>query len=183
MPPALPDGTAQEPRGHAPREGLPRRTLLSAATAAIGLTAVAGLAACGSDQPAPEAIEINPSAPEPPDENLLDELALIGAYLGVIDAFPEVRGSLTTIADQHRAHALELGASTQQLDGVTGIVPAAVALGPAVAELIAREKAGAQLRADAAVVATDSDLVRALTFIAASESSHIVELRDVRAGA
>lgn len=169
---------------HAPTfaiEGLPRRTLLSAAV--IGLAGVATVAGCGSDQSAPEAIEIKPSAPEPPEGNLLDELALIGAYLGVINAFPQVRGSLTTIADQHRAHALELGASSEELDAVKAIVPAAVALRPAVAELIAREKSAAQMRADAAMIATDSNLIRALTFIAASESSHIVELRDVRAGA
>ncbi len=182
MPPAFPDVLPEDLPGLTRREGLPRRTLLSAATAVAGLASVAGLAACGSDQPAPEAIEIKPSAPEPPDGNLLDELALIGAYLGVIDAFPQVRGSLTTIADQHRAHASELGASPEQLDGVTAIVPAAVALRPAIAELIAREKAAAALRADSALIAPDSDLVRALTFIAASESSHIVELRDVRAG-
>ena len=178
MPPSLPDESAKGLL----LQGPSRRTLLSAATAVIGLAGVASLGACGSDQPAPEAIEIKPSAPEPPDENLLDELALIGAYLGVIDAFPQVRGSLTTIADQHRAHALELGASPEQLGAVTAIVPAAVALRPAVAELIAREKTAAALRADTAQVATDVDTVRALTFIAASESSHIVELRDVRAG-
>lgn len=178
MPASLPDESEKGQR----LQGPSRRTLLSAATAVIGLAGVASLGACGSDQPAPEAIEIKPTAPEPPDENLLDELALIGAYLGVIDAFPQVRGSLTTIADQHRAHALQLGASPEELDGVTAIVPAAVALRPAIAELIAREKAGAQLRADTALVASDTDLVRALTFIAASESSHIVELRDVRAG-
>ena len=183
MPPVLPDETPEVLPDSPPIQGLPRRTLLSAATAVVGLAGVVTLGACGPDQPAPEAIEIKPSAPEPPEENLLDELALIGAYLGVIDAFPQVRGSLTAIADQHRAHALELGASSEQLDAVTAIVPAAVALRPAVAELIAREKAAAQLRADSAQVATDTGLVRALTFIASSESSHIVELRDVRASA
>jgi hypothetical protein len=159
-----------------------RRALLTSSipVGAIGLIA---LTSCGSDEPAPEAIEIQPTEPEQPEENLLDELSLIGAYLGAIEAFPELRGTLTAIADQHRAHASELGATPEQLQTIAPIPPAAARIKPALGELIARERAAAQLRAEAANAGTDAPTVRALTFIAASESSHIPELRDVRRNA
>lgn len=157
---------------------LSRRSLLVATVVPIG----AGLvAACGSDTPAPEPVEVRPSAPQAPEENLLDELTLIGAYLGVIEEFPELRGTFSTIADQHRAHARELGASEEQLAAVEPIIPNAVRRGPAITELISRERAAADMRAESAVRAASPDLVRTLTFIAASESSHIPELRDLRA--
>jgi len=65
---------------------------------ATGALFVAG---CSSDDPEPEAIEIEPTAPAEPDPNLVDEFTLIAAYTGAIAAFPELRGTLTTIADQH----------------------------------------------------------------------------------
>lgn len=153
-----------------------RRSIL-AATGLVGAVVVAG---CGSEEVPPEAVSIDPVEPEQPDENLVDELSLIGAYLGVIEAFPELRGSLTSIADQHRAHARELGASDDELSAVTPITPAAVRMKPALAELVARERAAAALRAESALRAQDADRVRALTYIAASESSHVPELRDIR---
>lgn len=148
---------------------------------AAGLPVGVGvLAACGGGTPVPEAVEVRPSAPEAPEENLLDELSLIGAYLGAIAEFPELRGTLSAIADQHLAHARELGASQDQLAAVEAIVPDAVRRGPAITELISRERAAADMRADGAVRAQSPDQVRTLTFIAASESSHIPELRDLR---
>lgn len=146
----------------------------------VAVLGIAALSSCGSDEPVPEAIEVQPSEPETPEENVLDELSLIGAYLGAIDAFPELRGSLTAIADQHRAHATALGATPEQLQGISPIAPASARIKPALAELIARERAAADLRADAANAGTDPDTVRSLTYIAASESSHIPELRDIR---
>ncbi len=160
---------------------LSRRTLLLSSSAALGALSLGVLSACGNDDGSPEAIEIQPSAPEQPDENLLDELSLIGAYLGAIEAFPELRGTLTSIADQHSAHASELGATSEQIASVVPIAPAAARIKPVLAELIARERAGAELRAEAAQSSQDSERVRTLTYIAASEASHIPELRDVRA--
>lgn len=162
--------------------GVSRRTVLTYGfpLGALGLVALGG---CGSGEPAPAAVEVAPTEPEQPDENLLDELSLIGAYLGAVEAFPEVRGTLTAIADQHRAHATELGASAEQLASITPIPPAAARVKAALGELLARERAAARLRADSAATSTDAQAVRALTFIAASESSHIPELRDVRRNA
>ena len=161
---------------------LTRRALL-ASSIPVGTIGILTLTSCGADEPLPEAIEVQPTAPEQPDENLLDELSLIGAYLGAIEAFPELRGTLSAIADQHRAHASELGATPEQLATITPIPPAAARIKPALGELIARERAAAELRADSANASPEPNTVRALTFIAASESSHIPELRDVRRNA
>jgi hypothetical protein len=160
---------------------LSRRTLVLSSSAVLGALSLGVLSACGDQDSGPEAIEIQPSAPEQPDENLLDELSLIGAYLGAIEAFPELRGTLTSIADQHSAHARELGATSEQIASVVPIAPAAARIKPVLAELIARERSAGALRAQAAQSSQESQQVRTLTFIAASESSHIPELRDVRA--
>ena len=160
-----------------------RRRLLHGVVAlpALGLAATA-LAACGSDEPAPEAIEIEPSAAAEPDETLLDELALIGAYAGTIAVYDQLRGSLTAIADQHRAHARELGATEADLAAVEPIPPNAGNAKQALANLITRERNAAGQRSDAAASADDPERIRALTFIAASESSHVPELKDIRTG-
>lgn len=153
-----------------------RRAVLLGAIA----TSATLFAGCSNSDDQPEAIEVEPTALPEPDPNVLDELALIGAYAGAINAFPELRGTLNTIADQHRAHARELGASEAELVSVTPIPPSATKIRPAVTELIKRERSAANLRADSTAAAQDPEAVRALTFIAASEASHIPELQDVR---
>jgi len=158
---------------------VPAPTRRAVLLGAIATSATVVVGCSSSDEP-PEAIEIEPTAPPEPDPNVLDELALIGAYAGAIDAFPELRGTLSTIADQHRAHARELGASEDELASITPIPPSAANIRPAVTELIKRERSAANLRADSTVAAQDPEAVRALTFIAASEASHIPELQDVR---
>lgn len=164
-----------------PLPELPRRAVLVAS--GVGALGLVSLSACGQDQAEPEAIEIQPTEAEVPEENLLDEIALIGAYLGAIEAFPELRGSLNVIAEQHNAHARELGATDEQLDAITPIPPAAARVKPAITELIARERAAARLRADTANASDHAETIRVLTFIAASEFSHVPELRDLRENA
>ena len=144
---------------------------------ATGALFVAG---CSSDDPEPEAIEIEPTAPAEPDPNLVDEFTLIAAYTGAIAAFPELRGTLTTIADQHRAHARELGASDADLAQIEPIPPEGARVRPTVTELIKRERAAARLRTESTIGDVDAQMVRSLTFIAASEASHVPELQDVR---
>lgn len=147
--------------------------------AALPVVAVAG---CSSEEQAPEAVTVEPSTAPAPEENLLDELTLIGAYEGAIAAFPELRGTLSAIADQHRAHARELGADDAALASIEPITPSATRAKATLTELITRERSAAAMRAEAAAAASDAERVRALTFIAASESSHVPELQDVRSG-
>ena len=163
--------------------GMSRRRVLQGVLTVPALGAAAtALAACGSDEPAPEAIEIEPSAPPEPDETLVEELALIGAYEGTIAVHSELRGTLTTIADQHRAHARELGATEEDLEAIEPIPPQAASAKDAVTNLMKRERNAAQQRAQAAEQSSEPERIRALTFIAASESSHVPELKDVRSG-
>ncbi len=162
------------------RTGISRRAVLLGAALPVGLVTLGSLTSCGGGEATPEAIEIAPTEPEAPEENLLDELSLIGAYLGAIEAHPELRGSLTSLADQHRAHARELGASQEELSAIVPITPAAAKVKATLTELIARERAAADLRAQSAQLDPAGERVRTLTFIAASESSHIPELRDIR---
>lgn len=158
----------------------PTRRSLLIAGAAGAVSATWLITGCSSDSEAPEAIAIEPSAPPEADPNVADELTLIGAYLGAIAAFPELRGTLTTIADQHRAHARELGASQEALANIDPIAPSAAKVRPAVTELIERERAAAGQRADSTAANDDPESVRMLTYIAASETSHIPELQDLR---
>ncbi len=163
--------------------GISRRAVLLGAALPVSVVTLGSLTSCGGSEATPEAIEIAPIEPEAPEENVLDELSLVGAYLGAIEAHPELRGSLTSLADQHRAHARELGASEEDLSAVVPIAPAATTLKATLTELIAREREAADLRAQSAQLDQEEQRVRALTYIAASESSHIPELRDIRANA
>ena len=152
------------PGGSIGARPLARRRVLQGAIAApvLGATAVA-LAACGSDEPPPEAIEVAPSPTVEKSEALLDDLALIGAYEGTLAIYPELRGSLAGIADQHRAHARELGATEEDITDLEPI-PAA------------------EQRAQTAEQSESAEQVRVFTFMAASKASHVPELRDIRSG-
>ena len=159
-----------------------RRVLLGAIAAPVlGATAVA-LAACGSDEPPPEAVDIDPSPTVEKSEALLDELALVGAYEGTLAIYPELRGSLACTTDQHRTHARELGATEADFTDLAPIPPKATNAREAITNLISRERRAAEQRAQTAEQSESAEQVRAFTFIAASESSHVPELRDIRSG-
>ena len=53
----------------------------------------------------------------------------------------------------------------------------------AIANLMAAEREAARSRIRACVAADDAELARLLTFIGASEASHVPALRDLGAGA
>ena len=171
------------PSGPIGARPLARRRLLQGAIAApvLGATAVA-LAACGSDEPPPEAVDVAPSPTVEKSEALLDELALNRAYEGTLAIYPELRGSLAGIADQHRAHARELGATEEDFTDLEPIPPKAADAREAITNLISRERRAAEQRAQTAEQSESAEQVRAFTFIAASESSHVPELRDIRSG-
>ena len=115
-----------------------------------------------------------------PDTNLLDELSLLAAYAGVIEAFPELLGTLTTIAEQHKAHAAALGATPETLDAVQPKAPETTKVRQAVGQLLDLERTAAAIRVEGTAATDNPENIRLLTFIAASEASHVPELRDLR---
>jgi hypothetical protein len=153
---------------------------------ALVLLAPAGLlAACsGSADPAPASATATSPAPDLAAEVAAEESVLIAAYDAVL-ASPtgldaEATTLLTVIRDQHAQHRDALGAPSSP----TPSTPAAAAQATAeaaLAGLIAAEREAARSRVRACVAADDAELARLLTFIGASEASHVPALRDLRA--
>lgn len=106
------------------------------------------------------------------------EQELVARYASVISAFPSLSTPLGAIRDQHLAHAIELSDATPGAPAAV-VVPSdqRAALGM----LIAAERDAMRGRLADCVAAQDPDLARTLTFIAASEGSHVPALRDMRA--
>jgi len=164
-----------------------RRQVLAVAVAGMGGAALAG---CGLLDRAP--------APQPtPDvlRPLLDEtLALVAAYDRATVAQPGLRARLTPLADDHRAHAVELaaliGTRPPSAAGDTTATPTPAAPGPAsssaygaavspaavLAGLRAAEQAG-QRNAVAACMRAPAQRTPLLGSIAACRAAHAEALR------
>lgn len=165
-------------RGLTRREGL----------LALGLLASVGLAAgcSGSGEPPPGSATATPLPEDLAAEVAAEESALIAAYDAALAAAPglgdEATALLTLIRDQHAQHLEALGGAAEP-PPPSGSPPVATGAA-AIASLIAAERAAARSRIRACVAADDADLARLLTFIGASEASHVPALRDlVPAGA
>lgn len=147
-----------------------RALLVGAGTVGAALL----VSSCGTDSPAPVALETDPAAPT--DTQGESELRLIALYAAVMQAFPDLNLALSPIADQHREHARELG---QPADAsVAGIqVPATV--GQALRLLIEAEEQATRERQDGCATESSPEKVRLLALIAASEASHVPELSRI----
>jgi hypothetical protein len=164
-------------RGLTRREGL----------IALALVAPAGiLAACtGSAEPSPASTSASAMPADLATEVAAEESALMAIYDTVLVGVPglggEVTALLTLIRDQHAQHLEALGGSGAQppLSGA----PAPTTPASAVALLISAEREAARSRIRACVAADEGDLARLLTFIGASEASHVPALRDLSVGA
>lgn len=164
-------------RGLTRREGL----------IALALVAPAGiLAACtGSAEPSPPSA----SASAPPEDLAAEvageESALISTYDVVLAAATglsdEAAALLTLIRDQHAQHLEALGGTA--VPTTSSESPSPVTVDAAIANLMAAEREAARSRIRACVAADEPDLARLLTFIGASEASHVPALRDLGAGA
>ena len=140
---------------------LTRRELLFAAA----LVAVTG-AACTSQDAAmvPSAGASGSSL----DDTAASERSLIALYDATLAAYPDLRGELGYLREQHLSHLAALGLAAEPL-------PAAPRPGsPSAARtaLIRAERTAGRARRDAAVSASDAGQVRLLALIAASEASH-----------
>lgn len=153
---------------------LTRRAVV-AGVGALGITIT--LTSCGSDQPAPIALDSGTDTQGDPEA--ASELQLIALYVATVAAFPELEAVASPIAEQHREHARALGAS---VDTPQESVSVADTIAAAIDQLIAAEQQAARARQDACAMATEGDRVRLLALIAASEASHVTELSAAARG-
>ena len=165
-------------RGLTRREGL----------IALALVAPAGiLAACtGSAEPAPPSASASAPPADLAAEVAGEESALIATYDALLAGVPglseEASALLTLIRDQHVQHLRRPGRDRRaQPPASPGTAPATPAA--AISLLVAAEREAARSRIRACVAADEPDLARLLTFIGASEASHVPALRDLGAGA
>lgn len=160
-----------------PAARTPLLTRRQGLTAAVLLGPVALMAACGSDDTA-EAPTAAPERPAPALDATVaaDEAQLIAHYDAVLASLPEgdsaVRATLLLIRDQHAEHREALG-------GGSADEPVVLPDQPSISSLMAAEKSAAKSRIRSCVEATDPELARVLTFIAASEASHVPALKDL----
>lgn len=156
--------------------GLPRMTRREGLLALAAIGPIGLLAACGGDD------EPAPATPTEPPATIStavaeQEQALVARYDATIAAFPDLASPLQAIRDQHSQHAIAL-------DPQSTTSPAKVevpeGVNRAIAALVTAETRASRQRIDACVEADDPGLARLLTFIAASESSHVPALRDLR---
>jgi hypothetical protein len=170
-------GPAPAVRGLTRREGL----------IALALVAPAGiLAACtGSAEPSPPSASASAPPADLAAEVAGEESALIAIYDALLAGVPgigdEATALLTLIRDQHVQHRDALGATPAQPPSTAGTAPATPAA--AISLLVAAEREAARSRIRACVAADEPDLARLLTFIGASEASHVPALRDLGVGA
>lgn len=149
-----------------------------------GLTAVAilgpvgFLAACSStDEPGPATPSALPATIS--TAVAAQEQDLVALYDAIIAAFPALGAPLQVIRDQHGQHAATLDPSSSPSPAPTSQdLPEDE--NAAVAALVTAERRAMRQRIDACVEASEAGLARTLTFIAASEGSHVPALRDLR---
>jgi hypothetical protein len=160
---------------------LTRRQGLIALAIAAGGTVVA--ACSSSSTPAPPTAV--PSSATPADETLANEQELIAKYDVAIAGLPTLAKELTALRDQHAQHVTALGGTPPGTSPSTAVVPGFP--GPSAGQqsiiqaLIVAERSAAAQRIEACVAATDPTAARTLTFIAASEASHLPALKDLQA--
>jgi len=149
-----------------------RPTSRRAFLVSVGTIGTAALvASCGSDSPTPVALESDPAAPG--DVHVASELELIALYSAITQAFPDLAGPLTPIADQHREHARALGYRADAPLGALQIPPTSR---QALRQLIDAEERAARDRQEGCAVEPEPERVRLLALIAASEATHVLEL-------
>ena len=128
-----------------------------------GIAGAGVLAACG-DSTAASGPANDPVATEVAGA----EQALIAQYQAFITTFPQLKVELTPILDQHADHLKALGVTTT----ATAATVAAYDPRTAVAVLADAEREAAKARRSSCVAATNPELARLLTLIAASGASH-----------
>ena len=153
-----------------------RRSLLIGGFALTSGGIALGLQGCSggaSDSATDESRAPSDGAPADQDVRALCvefEVALIAAYDAALGSGPNAL--LSSIREQHLAHLTELGGSTAASPSASSTsLPA-----PSTTDLQERERVSARAVRSACSEALDPELIRTLTFIAASEASHVPAL-------
>ena len=174
-----------------PRPPLTRRQLLARSTGLAGVFAGAGvLSACGSGatttggtttgdsttgdsttggsgaSPVATGAQINIAV-------ATSERALIALYTATISAFAQLAPGLEPLLRQHEEH---LAATSVEVPEPPAQTPPSD-LSAAIAALRQAELTAALERRESCLLASEPDFIRTLTFIAASEASHVAALK------
>jgi hypothetical protein len=156
---------------------VPHLTRRQGFTALAVLGPVGLLAACSSAEPGPTTPTEAPATVA--SAVAAQEQELVALYSAVMTAYPVLAPSIAAIADQHRQHAASLDAETEPSPTPSSSeIPDSQE--KALVALVSAERKATRQRVEACVEAADAGLARTLAFIAASESSHVPALRDLR---
>jgi len=161
-----------------PRPPLTRRQLLTRSTGLAGVFAGAGvLSACGSGAPTTSGTDASPAITGAQINVAVatSERALIARYTATISAFAQLAPSLEPLMRQHEEHLAATGVEVPDPPAQTPPSDLSVAI----AALRQAELTAALERRESCLLVSDPDFVRTLTFIAASEASHVAALKTV----
>lgn len=161
-----------------PRPPLTRRQLLTRSTGLAGVFAGAGvLSACGSGATTAGATTASPVATGAQINVAVatSERALIASYNATISAFAQLAPSLEPLLRQHEEHLAATGAEVPE----PPIQTPPSDLSAAIAALRQAELTAALERRESCLLASEPDFIRTLTFIAASEASHVAALKTI----
>ncbi len=154
-----------------------RQLLRRCAGTTLAVSAVGALTACGSTAGTPLA----PTADLPADGDLVyldvatSERNLIARYTETLAAHPQLAPGLQPLLQQHEEHLAATG--VQVPDPPTLAPPSDIR--SALGALRQAELTAAVERRASCQRASEPELVRTLTFIAASEASHIAVLKSI----
>jgi len=161
-----------------PSPPLTRRQLLTRSTGLAGVFAGAGvLSACGSGAPTTSGTDASPAITGAQINVAVatSERALIARYTATISAFAQLAPSLEPLMRQHEEHLAATGVEVPDPPAQTPPSDLSVAI----AALRQAELTAALERRESCLLVSDPDFVRTLTFIAASEASHVAALKTV----
>ena len=157
---------------------LTRRQLLARSTGVACAFAGAGaLAACGTDtvRPGAPAASLAVGSGSVSQAVATSERALIARYTETIAEFVQLAPSLEPLLRQHEEHLAATGVEVPEPPVHTPPSD----LHAATSALRQAELSAAIERRESCLLATEPELIRTLTFIAASEASHVAALRAV----
>lgn len=157
-----------------------RQLLRRCAGTTLAVGAVGALTACGSTADAPSATTTS----LPADGNLVyldvaaSERNLIARYTEIIAAHPQLAPRLQPLLQQHEEHLAATGVEVADPPALAPPSDIRSALGA----LRQAELTAAAERRESCQLASEPEFVRTLTFIAASEASHIAVLKSIGEG-